>query len=153
MYVAPNNVSGRVVKTFMSLRGGVLANEAIPCHFRLFAGLLREPAESANSLAMTIGNAISAPSLLPIQFRCMCLIGSGQSKSSKCDNKRSGYEPFFPLGSVPVTLKNHCSKFFWMTLLPQRSQLPSMTCSFAKTVWQSGHQFTGASLLYASPAL
>ena len=32
-----------------------------------------------------------------------------------------------------------------------RQQLPSTTCSLASTVWQSGHQFTGASFRTASP--
>ena len=32
------------------------------------------------------------------------------------------------------------------TSAPQRSQRPSITCSFASTVWSFGHQLTGASL-------
>jgi hypothetical protein len=33
------------------------------------------------------------------------------------------------------------------TALPQRSQSPSITCSFASTVSQDGHQFTSPQAL------
>ena len=35
---------------------------------------------------------------------------------------------------VVVILKNHCSRSFWITAVPQRQQAPSTTCSFASTV-------------------
>jgi hypothetical protein len=47
--------------------------------------------------------------------------------------------------------KNHCSRSFSTTSVPQRQQAPSMTCSLASTVWQLGHQFTVERRRYASP--
>src|SRR3989338_3114624 len=95
------------------------------------------------------------PSLRPIQLRCIVLIGSGQSNFSRLFSNLSGYElssPVFFLFTFsfllfPVILKNHCSRFFCITLWPQRSHWPSITFSLAKTVWQEGHQFTGACFL------
>ena len=44
-----------------------------------------------------------------------------------------------------VMRKNHCSRSRLTTRSPERSQVPSAsTCSLASTVWQPGHQFTGA---------
>jgi hypothetical protein len=59
MKVAPNTVSGRVVKTRIG-----------------FA-------------PTSTGKSISAPSLRPIQLRCMSLIGSGQSSSSMAPSSSS----------------------------------------------------------------
>ena len=42
-------------------------------------------------------------------------------------------------------------KFFLTTKDLHLSHSPFTTCSFAKTVLHSGHQFTGASFLYARP--
>ena len=48
--------------------------------------------------------------------------------------------------------KNHCVEVLRdSTSAPQRSQRPSLTCSFASTVWSFGHHLTGAALRYASP--
>ena len=58
-YVAPNNVSGRVVNTVN------------------------------DSLCPSMSNVISAPSERPIQFRCMSFRLSGQSSSSKSSSRRS----------------------------------------------------------------
>jgi hypothetical protein len=62
MYVAPNRVSGRVVKTRMV----------------------------AFSTAGT-SKSTSAPCDRPIQLRCMSLTGSGQSTSSRSSSRRSAY--------------------------------------------------------------
>ena len=41
--------------------------------------------------------------------------------------------------------KNHCSRSFFITTSPLRSQVPSgRTCSLARTVLHPGHQLTGA---------
>ena len=40
--------------------------------------------------------------------------------------------------------KNHCVRFLASTSAPQRSQRPSITCSFASTVWSFGHHLTEA---------
>jgi hypothetical protein len=44
-----------------------------------------------------------------------------------------------------VILNIHCSRLRDSTSKPQRSQRPSITCSFASTVWSFGHHLTGAS--------
>ncbi len=58
MNVAPNSVSGRVVKTRSSAPPGWWADDAV-------------------------SKTISPPSLRPIQFVCWVLIGSGQSRPLK----------------------------------------------------------------------
>ena len=65
MNFAPNSVSGRVVKTVIT--AGPAA--AVPA----------------------TGKLIIAPSLRPIQFRCIVLIGSGQSSGSRSASSRSAY--------------------------------------------------------------
>ncbi len=86
-----------------------------------------------------------APSLRPIQLVCMSRILSGQSMPSN-DSNSSAYL---------VVRKYHCSRFFLITGVPQRSQWRSSphTCSRARVVLQFGHQSTGDSFLYASPCL
>jgi hypothetical protein len=102
--VAPNNVSGRVVKTETSVSSSAIAN------------------------------SISAPSLRPIQLRCIALMRSGHSIVSRASISSSAYA---------VVLKNHCSRFLDTTSAPQYSQWPSCTCSFASTTWSTGHHVTG----------
>jgi hypothetical protein len=85
-----------------------------------------------------------APSERPTQLRCMSLMLSGQSKSSKSSIKRSAYA---------VILSIHCFIGRRSTGCPPRSDLPSMTSSFARTVPKAGHQFTATSSTYAKPFL
>jgi len=75
-----------------------------------------------------------APSERPIQFRCAAMIGSGHSMPSNLSSS----------SAYAVILKNHCVRSFFTTAVPQRSQRPLMTCSFASTVSSFGHQFAGA---------
>ncbi len=107
MYVAPNMVSGRVVNT-----------------------VIGSPMDGA-------GKWISAPSLRPIQLRCISLIGSGQSRTSRSSIKRSAYA---------VIRIFHCFSGRLKTGKLPRSLRPSdVTSSLASTVPNPGHQFTGAS--------
>ena len=78
-----------------------------------------------------------APSERPIQFRCIVSTFSGQDSSSAVSSSSAS--------AYSVILKNHCVRFRDSTSVPQRSQRPSMTCSFASTVWSLGHHLTGAS--------
>src|SRR5215212_2419297 len=77
-----------------------------------------------------------APSLRPIQLVCRVLTRSGQSNSSKRNNS----------SAYCVALKNHCSRFFLTTGVPQRSQtrFSPITCSRANVVLSLGHQSTAA---------
>ncbi len=78
----------------------------------------------------------SAPSERPIQLRWITLIFSGQSRLSMPSRSSWAY---------CVMRKNHCSRSRFCTRSPERSQVPSAsTCSLASTVWQPGHQLTGA---------
>ena len=104
--VAPNTVSGRVVNTMI-----------------------------VSSLSST-ENSISAPCDLPIQFFCIVLTISVQSRSSVASSISSAYA---------VIRKNHCLRFFFTTGLPQRQHLPPSTCSFASTVWSVSHHHCGLS--------
>ena len=79
----------------------------------------------------------SAPSERPIQFRCIVSTRSGQSSFAMSSSRRS---------EKSVILNIHCSRFRDSTSFPQRSQRPSITCSFASTVWSNGHHLTGAAL-------
>jgi len=84
MKVAPNRVSGRVVKTLM-LRGDEATGD-----------------EATGRLSrVTTGNAISAPSDRPIQLRCAVRVVSDQSIVSRFFSSRSAYS---------VIRKNHCSR-------------------------------------------
>ena len=49
--------------------------------------------------------------------------------------------------------KNHCSRFRASTSAPQRSQRPSITCSFASTVWSFGAPVDGRLLAVGQVAL
>ena len=82
---------------------------------------------------------ISAPSLRPIQLRWIVFVRSGHSPPSGSSYSSSS-------SAYAVILKNHCVMFRSSTGVPQRSQRPSITYSFATTVWSFGHQLTGASL-------
>ena len=77
----------------------------------------------------------SAPSERPIQLRCISSTRSGQQSSSwlASASSRSAYS---------VILKYHWFSIRRTTSAPQRSHLPAMTCSLARTVWSTGHQFT-----------
>src|SRR3989344_5546748 len=82
------------------------------------------------------------PSLFPIQLFCPTLTGIGQSTPLlgsllKGLSQRS-------LSAYSVSFKNHCSTSFWMTSVPHLQHFPASTFSFAKTVWQLGHQFASA---------
>ena len=93
------------------------------------------------SLPATL-NATVAPSDRPIQLRCMSLIDSSHSSPSRSPNRRSPYCVIFNI---------HCLSGIRTTGCPPRSLSPSITSSFASTVPNAGHQFTGTSALYASP--
>ncbi len=79
----------------------------------------------------------SAPSERPIQFSCIVTTWRGHSILPMSSSSRSAYS---------VMRKNHCSSCLTSTTLPQRSQRPSITCSFASTVASFGHHLTAASL-------
>ena len=92
--------------------------------------------------AADTGKWINAPSLRPIQFRWMSLIDSGQSRTFRSSSSRSAYA---------VMRIFHCFKGRLNTGKLPRSLRPSdVTSSFASTVPNPGHQFTGASSRYAS---
>ena len=116
IYVAPNKVSALVVYTVNTSFESDLA----------------------------IGKFTSAPVLFPIQFFCISLIDSLQSRPSKSSNKRSAYAVIFNI---------HWRIVFLVTAVPQRSHLPSFTSSLARPVKQLGHQLIGASASYAKPFL
>ena len=78
-------------------------------------------------------NCISAPSLLPIQLRCVSLSESVQSILSRPSSNLCAYAD---------TLKHHCFIFFCTTGKPPRSETPSTTSSLASTVPSAGHQLT-----------
>ena len=80
------------------------------------------------------GRSNSAPSLRPIQLRCIVITSSGQPGSRSHHSSSSS--------AYAVILKNQPSISRSMTSESQRQQRPSSTCSFARTVWQDGHQFT-----------
>ena len=83
----------------------------------------------------SIVNCTSAPSLRPIQLRCISSTGSGHLPSSAAmsSSSRSAYS---------VILKYHWVRTRRTTSEPQRSHLPAITCSLASTVWSTGHQLT-----------
>ncbi len=83
--VAPNSVSGRVVKTVTSVAGtsDAAASRAAPAPAR------RSPGPPIRRLAARL-NTTSAPVDLPIQLRCMVMTRSGQDSSlSKSSSRRS----------------------------------------------------------------
>ena len=79
-----------------------------------------------------------APSERPIQLRCIASTRSGQwpVSWSMSSSRASAYS---------VMRKYHWFRVRLVTSVPQRSQRPSTTCSFASTVWSCGHQLTGES--------
>src|SRR3990172_3872334 len=81
---------------------------------------------------------IITPSFLPIHVLCATLIFSDQFIFSKLLNNLSAYF---------VILKNHCSNFFRVTMVPHLSQTPLITCSSAKTVLHEGQKLTSAAFL------
>src|SRR5579859_6651270 len=86
----------------------------------------------------------SAPSERPIQFAWGVRVEGDQSSVARWSSRRSAY---------PVILKNHWSSERCSTGVSQRSHLPAITCSLARTVLSLGHQLTDARFRYARPAL
>src|ERR1700733_5772631 len=88
----------------------------------------------------TTGNVTRAPVDRPIQLRCITLIGSGQSNSSRSVRSRSAYA---------VMRIFHCRSGTLNTGKLPRSLRPSdVTSSLASTVPSAGHQLTSASSWY-----
>ncbi len=117
MNVAPKSVSGRVVNTVTS------------------------------SPPPSTGKRISAPSLRPIQLRCISMMFAGHRPSSSlCPESSSSAYFVMPM--------NHWSSSFWATgVWSWMKHVPSrFTCSLASTVWHSPHQLSVARLRYASPS-
>ncbi len=81
-------------------------------------------------------NSTSAPSDLPIQLRCCSLMDSGQSRESRSLSSRSAYA---------VILSIHCGRGRRTQGWFPRSERPSITSSFARTVPISSHHQTGTS--------
>ena len=88
---------------------------------------------------------IWAPSERPIQLCCIRRTRSGQRSSFSIAFKRSS--PY------SVIFKNHCDRSFFSTVAPDLQPLPSITCSFASTVFSMGSQLTQLSFRYAKPFL
>src|SRR3954447_20727606 len=77
----------------------------------------------------------SAPSLRPIQLRCIVRTFSGQPSSFSMPSSNSS--EYF------VVRQNHCSNSRCSTTVSScRQQHPPTTCSFARTVAHCGHQFS-----------
>src|SRR3989338_147191 len=89
--------------------------------------------KAGNTLSSSL-KYISVPSLLPIQFLCIVFTLSGHSLRSSI--------PLSNSSAYFVILKYHCSSSVCVTSLLHLQHLPSMTCSLARTVEQSGHQLT-----------
>ena len=79
--------------------------------------------------------SIWAPLERPIQFLCIALTFSGNEIFSSSSSNSSEYS---------VILTNHCAMSLWTTSNPHLQHLLFLTCSLARTVSQSMHQFTGA---------
>src|SRR5205807_9880550 len=77
------------------------------------------------------------------------------------DASSSGFSPLSLHDALPISFssssayavmrKNHCSSSRATTVVPQRQQAPSTTCSLASTVSSTGHQLTVERRRYASP--
>ena len=76
----------------------------------------------------------SAPSERPIQLFCIKRTLSGHRSSPSMACKRSS--------ANSEIAKNHCDNFRRSTRAPDRQPRPSTTCSFARTVFSAGSQFT-----------
>ncbi|MNW61415.1 hypothetical protein D3C74_394690 [compost metagenome] len=88
-------------------------------------------------IAPSIAKRTVAPSLRPIQLRCIDLTFSGQSMRSRSSARRSAYA---------VMRMFHWRRLRWKTGKLPRSERPSdVTSSFASTVPRPGAQFTGDS--------
>src|SRR5207253_5615352 len=85
-----------------------------------------------------------APSLRPIQLRCIVFVESDQSSVSSASSSSCAYRVIF---------SHHCRRNRVSTTVWQRSHLPPSTCSSASTVLHDGHQFTAPSRHSASPCL
>jgi hypothetical protein len=83
------------LESFVSLAETLLAEAKQATPLRFLSAQPHEPDAPARGLAGASGwsaartKSTSAPSLRPIQFRCICLIGSGQSTWSRSSSKRS----------------------------------------------------------------
>ncbi len=89
------------------------------------------------------GKRTDAPVDRPIQLRCINLIESDQSRSSRSSSSRSAYD---------VMRIIHCLSGRRYTGKLPRSLRPSpVTSSFASTVPKPGHQFTGAYAVVREP--
>src|SRR3990167_8588247 len=84
-YVAPNNVSGLVVNTLKEspMTPFPLTAQSLPSGFGL--------------IGVDTLKSMNAPSLLPIQWRCICLMCSGQSSVSRSASRRSAYAVIFSI--------------------------------------------------------
>src|SRR5665648_1093641 len=121
MKVAPNSVSGRVVKTSIAT---------------VFAPSAVTPSETVEPSATGAWKDTLAPDERPIQLRCISLTGSGQSSRSKSSTSRSEYL---------VIRIIHWDRLRLNTGKLPRSDRPSLvTSSLARTVPSPGHQLTGA---------
>ena len=78
--------------------------------------------------------SISQPKDFPIQFFCIIFTLLGQESNLFSSFKRSSEKC--------EILKNHWFNFFLSTTAPDRQPLPSITCSFARTVLSTGSQLT-----------
>ena len=97
------------------------------------------------SFLSLILKSISQPYDFPIQFTCIVFTLFGQpSRSSKLSSRSL---------ENSVMLKNHCDNFFLSTDAPDLHPFPLITCSFARTVFSIGSQFTYVSFREIRPAL
>ena len=81
-----------------------------------------------------------APSLRPIQLRCINLMGSGQSRRLRSSSSRSEYAVMFIIHWRMLRLNTG--------KLPMSLRPSAVTSSLARMVPSPGHQFTGASVRY-----
>ena len=86
-----------------------------------------------------IRKLISAPSDFPIQLDCIIFTFAGQLSSLS--------RPVSSSSEYALIFKNHWDNFFCSTIALDRHPRPSITCSFAKTVWSTGSQLTKDSFL------
>ena len=129
MNVAPNSVSGRVVKTSSATVVAPSAVVAPPAAV--------EPTATVEPSTTGTWKETLAPEDRPIQLRCISFTGSGQSRRSRSSTNRSEYL---------VMRIIHWDRLRLNTGKLPRSDRPSaVTSSLARTVPKPGHQLTGAS--------
>src|SRR5687767_15394882 len=88
--------------------------------------------------------SIYAPSERPIQSRCLLTTAGAQPDSIS-------FNPSISSSAYAVVRRNHCSRLFLVTGLPQRQQRPPLACSFERVAWSCSHQLTCVVFLYARP--